>query len=196
MHMPAHAPCSWPTSWMHVNLWDLSPLCPVSPHTDWKSFSPSLSFILCAHTLNRWSPFDSVLFLPLSLWAPASSYLPFHPESHDTPFILSLLRLCHCLHHTLQGVAVNMRLYPDAELQHRDGLIFRNTCDAFKEVQKVILMIFSLSSSLSFRRYSPSSLVCQTLAGEHPCLIEAPRHRGLKETSWDWTLSPSLVQVS
>lgn len=142
MHTLAHAPCSWPTSWMHVNLWDLSPLCPVSPHTDWKSFSPSLSFILCAHTLNRWSPFDSVLFLPLSLWAPASSYLPFHPESHDTPFILSLLRLCHCLHHTLQGVAVNMRLYPGAELQHRDGIIFRNTCDAFKEVQKVILMIF------------------------------------------------------
>lgn len=35
-----------------------------------------------------------------------------------------------------------MRLYPGAELQHRDGIIFRNLCDAFKEVQKVIPMIF------------------------------------------------------
>lgn len=86
-------------------------LCPFTK-TGPQSPSPSLSFILCAHSLNRWSPFDSVLFLPLSLWASASSYLPFYPESPDTPFILSLLRLCHCLHHALQGAAVNIWLYP------------------------------------------------------------------------------------
>lgn len=60
-------------------------LCPFT-QTGPQSLSPSLSFILCAHNLNRWSPFDSVLFLPLSLWASASSYLPFYPQVPWHPF--------------------------------------------------------------------------------------------------------------
>lgn len=45
------------------------------------------SFILCTHNLNRWSPFDSLLFLPLSLWASASSYLSFYPWVPWHPFL-------------------------------------------------------------------------------------------------------------
>lgn len=74
---------SCPTSWMDVILSDLS----VPSHK--LSHNPSLSslFILCARNLNRWSPFDSVLFLPLSLWAAASSYLPFLPRVPWHPFL-------------------------------------------------------------------------------------------------------------
>lgn len=84
-HTPTQAAALHP-EWMSFSqISVLFVLCPFT-QTGPQSLSPSLSFILCAHNLNRWSPFDSVLFLPLSLWASASSYLPFYPQVPWHPF--------------------------------------------------------------------------------------------------------------
>lgn len=53
--------------------------------------------------------YSSCLWVSEPLRPPTSL---FTSKSHGTPFILSLLRLCHCLHHTLLGAAVNIWLYP------------------------------------------------------------------------------------
>lgn len=82
-------------------------LC-VAVQTGRQSFSPCSPFILCAHTLNRWSPFDSVPFLPLSFWASASSYPPILTQSPMTPFssrpccdsVVVFIELCRVLHLT------------------------------------------------------------------------------------------------
>ena len=85
---------------LHV-IYTLTLTCTAAPHPEWMSFSqisvlfvpcpfphtvPHPCLILSAHNLNGWSPFDSVLFLSLSPWASASSFLPFYPNSHGTPF--------------------------------------------------------------------------------------------------------------
>lgn len=82
-------------------------LC-VVVQTGRQSFSPCSPFILCAHTLNRCSPFDSVPFLPLSFWASASSYPSILPPSPMTPFssrpccdsVVVFIELCRVLHLT------------------------------------------------------------------------------------------------
>ncbi len=156
------------------------------------SFVPAISIAGLHLTLS-----SSCLWVSEPLRPPTSLFTP----SPMTPLlILSLLRLCHCLHHTLQGAAVNIWLYP----AQRSGAILADLqeymCCIWEAHTLILIFFLSLLStpptSLSLRPYSPCFLACQTPAGERPCLIEGPQHQGPKETSWDWTHSPSSVQVS